>query len=94
MMAINLIQAKQIDRSTLKFKYISPDELTDIIREATYNDDIVIGNPKVITSKEFLNYPVAWSKKMEKMTGLYIEQDILPAYLSLVMHANTTLFRR
>ena len=31
---------------------------------------------------------------MEKMTGLYIEQDILPAYLSLVMHANITLFRR
>ena len=31
---------------------------------------------------------------MEKITGVYIEQDILPAYLSLVMHANTTLFKR
>ena len=68
-------------------------ELTDIIREATGNDDIVIGNPNV-TSKEFLSYPIAWSRSMEKITGVYIEQDILPAYLSLVMHANTTLFKR
>ena len=68
--------------------------LTDIIREATYNDEIVIGNPKVITSKEFLSYPVAWSKNMERMTGLYIEQDILPAYLRLVMHTKTTIFKR
>ena len=29
---------------------------------------------------------------MEKVTGLNIDSDILPVYLVLVMHANTTLF--
>ena len=29
---------------------------------------------------------------MEKVTGLNVDTDILPVYLNLVMHANTTLF--
>ena len=93
MMAINCLQARSIDRRTLHFKYISPEALTDIIRKATRSDKISVGNPNVYQENDFLKYPIAWSKYMETLTGLYIEQDIRPVYLKLVMHANTTLFK-
>ena len=32
MMALNLSQARNIDRNSLKFKYFSPGELTDIVQ--------------------------------------------------------------
>ena len=96
MMAINLSQARKIDRSSLNFRYVSPDELTDIIREATFSksslgEEIVVGNEDPEAIKGFL-YPVPWSSYLEGLTGLKLKKDVLPAYLTLVMHANTTIF--
>ena len=68
MMAINLSQARCINRATLKFRYVSPEQLTDIIREANQDKDIVVGNPNA--PKGFLHYPIAWSKHMQELTGL------------------------
>ena len=92
MMALNMSQARNIDRTSLKFKYFSPGELTDIIQQATQCTDLKVGNVTPLIKQSFLDYPIVWCKHMEKVTGLNLDSDILPVYLNLVMHANTTLF--
>ena len=97
MMAINLSLAKKLDRSSLNFRYFSPEQLTGIIREATFSkshfsEEIVLGNDDPEATKGFV-YPVPWSNYLEMLTGLNFRNDVLPAYLTLVMHANETIFK-
>ena len=89
MVAINLTQEKKAERSKLNFKYVSAEDLTDIIQESTKCKDIQIGHLVTETDQNFLHYPIVWCQHMEKLTGLNKEGDILPAYLALVMHINT-----
>ena len=92
MMALNLTQAKNIDRTSLKFKHFSSGELTDIFYKQKPSYDIKVGSTTPLNKSSFLEYPICWCKHMEKVTGLNSDTDILPVYLNLVMHANTTLF--
>ena len=80
----------------MNFRFVCPYELADIIREATFSkshlgEEIVVGNDDPEAIKGFL-YPVPWTNYLEKLTGLNLKNDVLPAYLTLVMHANTTIF--
>ena len=71
---------------------MSSAKLTDIIRRATKCEDITVGKSVKKPEFGFLNYPIAWCQHMEKLTGLLQDRDVLPAYLTLVMHVNTTVF--
>ena len=50
----------------MNFRFVRPDELADIIREATFSkshlgEEIVVGNDDPEAIKGFL-YPVPWTK--------------------------------
>ena len=92
MVAINLTQEKKAERSKLNFKYVSAEELTDIIQETTKCNDIRVGLQAFEIDHSFLHYPIVWCQHMENLTGLNKTKDIMPAYLALVMHINATLF--
>ena len=63
-----------------------------LVREATQCKDIKVGNSSVNHPQGFLAYPVAWCKCMETLIGLNLDKDVLPVYLTLVMHLNSTIF--
>ena len=60
MVALNLTQERKAERSNLNFKFVSADELTDIIQNATGCRDIVVGGPGPRPEYGFLGYPVPW----------------------------------
>ena len=88
MVAINLTQEKKAERSKLNFKYVSAEDLTEIIQETTKCKDIQIGHLASETDHSFFHYPIVWCQHMENLTGLNKERDIMPAYLALVMQIN------
>ena len=76
MMSLNLLQAKNVDKSELGFNYVDPKVLIEIMREAIPCDDIFIGLSPQKQTQDFLSYPIPWYSYIEALTGLDRQRDV------------------